>query len=185
MFLPNVSSIIWFVNLRNLALCNHSPGTISFSFFLSFFEKLWENWESLLCHLKVKVKVKVKFTQLCPTLCDPMYYSPPGSSVHGILQARILEWVAISFSRGSSQPRNQTQVSHIAGRRFNLWATREAHQVLWPVLIELPLCHWVVNSSLSILDNGSLSDKWFLSVSLNSLDCLLTFLIVFFDAQNF
>ena len=47
-------------------------------------------------------------------------YSPPGSSVHGILQARILEWVAISVSRGSSQPRDRTQVSHIAGRRFNL-----------------------------------------------------------------
>ena len=44
--------------------------------------------------------------QLCPTLCDPMDYSLPGSSVHGILQARILEWVAISSSRGSSQPRN-------------------------------------------------------------------------------
>ena len=44
--------------------------------------------------------------QSCPTLCDPMYYSPPGSSVHGNLQARILEWVAIFFSRGSSQPRD-------------------------------------------------------------------------------
>ena len=55
-----------------------------------------------------------------------MECSPPGSSVHGILQARILEWVAISFSRGSSQPRDQTQVSRTAGRRFNLWATREA-----------------------------------------------------------
>ena len=50
----------------------------------------------------------------------------PGSSVYGILQARILEWVAISFSRGSSQPRDRTQVSHIAGRCFILWATREA-----------------------------------------------------------
>ena len=49
--------------------------------------------------------------------------SPPGSSVHGILQARILEWVAISFSRGSSRPRDQTQVSHIAGRCFKFWAT--------------------------------------------------------------
>ena len=47
-----------------------------------------------------------KSLQLCPTLCDPMGGSPPGSSVHGILQARILEWVAISFSRGSSQPRD-------------------------------------------------------------------------------
>ena len=54
-------------------------------------------------------------------------YSPPGSSVHGILQARILEWVAISFSRGSSRPRDQTQVSCIAGSSFNLWATRETH----------------------------------------------------------
>ena len=52
--------------------------------------------------------------------------SPPGSSVHGILQARILEWVAISFSRGSSRPRDRTQVSCIAGKCFNLWATREA-----------------------------------------------------------
>ena len=56
----------------------------------------------------------------------PVDCSPPSSSVHGILQARILEWVAISFSRGSSQPRDRTQVSHIAGRCFNLCATREA-----------------------------------------------------------
>ena len=50
-------------------------------------------------------------TQLCPILCNPTDCSPPGSSVHGILQARILEWVAISSSRGSSQPRDQTRVS--------------------------------------------------------------------------
>ena len=55
--------------------------------------------------------VKVKFAQSCLTLCDPMDYI-----VHGILQARILEWVAFPFSRGSSQPRDRTQVSHIAGR---------------------------------------------------------------------
>ena len=52
--------------------------------------------------------------------CDPMDCSPPGSSVYGILQARILEWVAISFSRGSSQPRDQTLVSHIADRFFTV-----------------------------------------------------------------
>ena len=63
--------------------------------------------------------------QSCPTLCDPVDCSPPGSSIHGILQARILEWVAISFSRGSSQPRDRTHVSRIAGRHVNLWATRE------------------------------------------------------------
>ena len=56
-----------------------------------------------------------------------MVCSLPGSSVHGIFQARILEWVAISFSRGSSRPRDGTQVSCIAGRCFTLWATREAH----------------------------------------------------------
>ena len=55
--------------------------------------------------------------QLCPTLCNPMDCSLPDSSVHGIFQARVLEWVAISFSKGSSQPRDQTQVSHIVGRR--------------------------------------------------------------------
>ena len=49
-----------------------------------------------------------------------------GSPIHGIFQARVLEWIASSFSRGSSQPRNRTQVSHIAGRRFTVWATREA-----------------------------------------------------------
>ena len=52
---------------------------------------------------------KLKVIQLCPTLCDPMDYT-----VHGILQARILEWVAFPFSRGSPQPRDRTQVSHIA-----------------------------------------------------------------------
>ena len=53
-------------------------------------------------------------TQLCPTVCDPMDGSPSGSSVHGILQARILEWVAISSSRGSSQPRDQTCISCVS-----------------------------------------------------------------------
>ena len=67
-----------------------------------------------------------EIVQSCPALCDPVDYSPPGSSVHGILQARTLEWVAISLSRGSSQSKDWTQVSCIAGRLFNLWATREA-----------------------------------------------------------
>ena len=66
---------------------------------------------------------KVKVTQSSLTLCDPMDYT-----VHGILQARRLEWVAFSFSRGSSQLRDQTQVSHIAGGFFTSWATREAQE---------------------------------------------------------
>ena len=61
-----------------------------------------------------------------PILCDPVDCNLLGFSVHGILQARILEWIDISFSRGSSRPRDQTQVSCIGGRRINLWATREA-----------------------------------------------------------
>ena len=63
--------------------------------------------------------------QSCLTLCDPMDCSLPGSSIHGIFQARVLEWVAISFSSGSSWPRDWTQVFHIVGRRFTVWATRE------------------------------------------------------------
>ena len=66
---------------------------------------------------------KVKVAQLCPTLCDPMDYT-----VHGILQARILERVAFPFSRGSSQPRDWTQVSCIASEFFTSWATREAQE---------------------------------------------------------
>ena len=64
--------------------------------------------------------------QSCPTLYDPMDCSLSGSSVHGIFQARVLEWIAISFSRVSSWPRNQTRVSRITGRHFTIWATREA-----------------------------------------------------------
>ena len=59
-----------------------------------------------------------EIAQSCLTLHDPMDCSLPGSSVHGIFQARVLEWVAVFFSRRSSQSRDQTQVSHIAGRRF-------------------------------------------------------------------
>ena len=75
--------------------------------------------ETCVC-VRVCVCVCVKVTQSCPTLCDPMNYKVPG-----ILQARILEWVAFPFSRGSSQPRDWTQVSCTAGRFFTSWATRE------------------------------------------------------------
>ena len=74
----------------------------------------------------VCVCVCVLVAQLCPILCDPMDCSPPGSSVRGILQARILEELAIAFSRGSSQPGDRTQVSCITGGFFTVWATREA-----------------------------------------------------------
>ena len=70
--------------------------------------------------------MNVLVTPLCLTLCDPIDCSPSGSSVHEILQSRILEWVALSSSRGSSWPRDRTWVSYIVGRFFTIWATREA-----------------------------------------------------------
>ena len=71
--------------------------------------------------------MKVKVAQSCLTLCDPMDYK-----VHGILQARILEWAAFPFSRGSSQPRDRTQVSRIAGGFFTSWVTRDTLKTRHP-----------------------------------------------------
>ena len=87
------------------------------------------NWEGFTAILQGQ-RTKGLVTQLCLTLCDPMDCGPPGSSGHGIFQARILEWVAIPFSKGPSQPRDWTQVSHIAGGIFTSWATGEA-QLGW------------------------------------------------------
>ena len=83
--------------------------------------------------------LKVKVALLCP-LWDPMDCSPWGSSVRWLLQARMLKWVSISFSRESSWPRDWTQVFCIAGRCFNLWATREA---LWKVKVKLLSHVWL------------------------------------------
>ena len=77
-------------------------------------------------YIFIYMKVKVKVAQSCLTLCNPMEYT-----VHGILQARILEWVALPFSRGSSQPRDQTQVSHISGVFLTSWAIREDHTYIY------------------------------------------------------
>jgi len=92
--------------------------------------------------------VCVLVAQSCPTLGNPMDYKPPGSSVHGILQERILEWVAIPSSRGSSQPRNQIHVSSITGVFFTIWAIREATR---EATMEVPITHilWEVIKSHS------------------------------------
>ena len=82
--------------------------------------------------MNLKVK-ESEVAQSCPTLCNPMDCSLSVSSVLGIFQARVLEWIAFSFSRGSSQPRNRTWVSCIAGGRFTIWATREALNKQWQV----------------------------------------------------
>ena len=79
-----------------------------------------ENQQAQLPLMSTIQGLKVKVTPSCPTLCNPVDYI-----VHGILQAKILEWVAFPFSRGSSQPRDQSQVSHTAGGFFTSWATRE------------------------------------------------------------
>ena len=90
--------------------------------------------EHLFVHL-LAISSLVKVTQSCLTLCDPMDYT-----VHGILQARILKWVAFPFSRESSQPRDWTGVSCIAGRFFTTWAIRE----FCPLLLVFLFWYWVV-----------------------------------------
>ena len=102
---------------------------------------IWETWPQgdyriahhpvknhlLRCNKVVLVNISsVLVAQLYPIPCDPMDCIPPGSSVHGIRQAGILEWVAISFFMESSWPRDQTRVSCTAGRLLTIWATREA-----------------------------------------------------------
>ena len=88
--------------------------------------------------------MKVKVAQLCPTLCGPMDCSPPGSSVHGILQTRTLEWVAMPSSRGSSWPWDWPQVSSTAGGFFTVWATREAPYPWQLSICSLYLWAWVL-----------------------------------------
>ena len=102
--------------------------------------------------------MKVLIAQPCLTLCNPMDFSLPGSSLHGILQARILEWVAIPFSRGSLWLRDRTQVSCIASGFFAVWAIREACN-FWTYKYpgtsfhtqDRKVSHWPVNS----WDNGA------------------------------
>ena len=113
-----------------------------------------------------KFIVMVLVTQSCLTLCDPTDGSPPGSSVHGILQARILGWVAIFFSRGSSWFKDQTQVSCMSGRFFTVWATREAWQTHKHGLQE----------NLAISKNSEawlarVGQRWFMEWGLAGVEC--------------
>ena len=97
--------------------------------------------------------------QLCPTLCNPMDHSLPGSSVHGIIPARMLEWVATFSSRGSSQCRDWTCISCIAGRIFHQWATREAH--VWCLLHTYShnTAQWFSQREGSLLDDMNLNES--------------------------
>ena len=131
--------------------------------------------------------------QSCPTLCDPMYYSPPGSSVHGILQARILELVAILFSRGSSKPRHRIHVSCVSCIDrwiFYHWATWGAQFIsyLRPKqkpgtllrIISHQICVWVKWIPIAFLkclvrwgwggEGGQESQEWIRKNSLTELN---------------
>ena len=96
----------------------------------AIFLNLQENWSSYIIVLILSVS-KMLVSQSSPTLCSTLDCSPPGSSAHRILQVRVLEWVAMPFSRGSSQPRDWTHVSCIAGRFFT-----SISKEVWK-----PLCH--------------------------------------------
>ena len=120
-YVPKVSSYILYTHVSSYILYTHVSSYILYMHVSSYI--LYTHVSSYILYMHVKVLV----VQSCLTLCDPMGCSLPNSSVHGILQARILEWIAISSSRGSSRPRDQSWVYHIAGRFFIVWATREAH----------------------------------------------------------
>ena len=134
----------------------------------------------------------------CLTLCDPVNCSLPGSIVYGILQARILKWVAMPFSGGSSQPRDQTCISCgscIASRLFTNWATREALPFVYPLLLSvfvhqkitwlLPLRPWICSSPLYILDTSRLSNLYTANIFFKSVACIFSLLRVSFDEQMF
>ena len=100
-------------------------------------------------------------THSCPTLCDPMDFSLPGSSVHGVFQVRVLEWAAISFSRGYSRPRDQTQVSRIVGRCFTVWATyfENDFTTKWNLQIQCDP-YQIINGSFHITKTKILQFIW-------------------------
>ena len=118
---------------------------------------LWTQWGE-------GVKVKVLVVPWCSTFCNPMNCSPSGSSAHGILQARILEWVAISFSRGSSRPRDQTLVSCIAGGFITIWATRAVgRETNWESSMEtytLPYVEQIASRKLLYGVGAQTSSLW-------------------------
>ena len=104
---------IWYVSEFGKLSSGHRTGKVQFSL------------QSQRKAMPKNAQSESEVIQSRPTLCDPVDCSLPGSSVHGIFQAIVLEWIAISFSRGSSQPQDWTRVSHIVDRRFTIWATRE------------------------------------------------------------
>ena len=129
---PSLDETLWSRKQILAWHCGKSPGSESYTLMFKsqplisseIFRSYFFIWE-----IKIKISNRIVAWESCPTLCDPRDYSLLGSSVHGILQTGILEWVAMPFSRGSSWSRDQTQVSCIAGRFFTIWATRKAQLI--------------------------------------------------------
>ena len=119
----------------------------------------WISWlGDIIDSEDIERKRESEVAQSCLPLCNPMDCSLPGSSIHGIFQARILEWFAISFSRGSSQPGDRTQVSLLAGRYFTIWATRKTMSFrtledmslskFWEIMKDRETWHGVENNQI-------------------------------------
>ena len=130
---------LWFSHMNVLYIFEN---TCFFSFVFKFLNLFYFQWDAFGFLIPWKItlywfQLHVLVSQLCLTLCDTMNYSPPGSSVHEILQVRLLEWVAISFSIGRSQPRDRTQVSCLAGRVFTIWATLSFYFVFKFILFSI------------------------------------------------
>ena len=109
--------------------------------------------------------------QSCPTLCDPMDLSPPGSSVHGIFLVRILEWVVISFSRGSSQPRDQTHVSCLSCTAGGFYTT-EPQTKPGSLGQHFPECAYSLDHELALFSNAHLATTWSFTVLVSALNPL-------------
>ena len=132
----------------------------------------------------LKCHVHAKSLQLCPTICDPMDCSPPGSSVHGILQARILEWVANAFSRKSSQPSDQTSVSYVSCT---------GSEILYHYCYLGSPSKWCISIIFSIINSLTQGEKSFLlwvnSSELGETTCIAVsikyFFKDFFDVDHF
>ena len=133
MVLNPEAALVWTFLFYAWLLWNICIFFLFFSLSLSY----WYRCIPIPTYMQYESEVKVKVSPSCPTLWDPMDYT-----VHGILQDRILEWVAVPFSRGSSQPRDRTLASRIAGRFFTSWATGEA---LYAIYISLYRCILLIN----------------------------------------
>ena len=119
-FKPYLCKGAWLISLANPHILNINNFTNKNDFshpfvVISKLSSSIQGQSSFTCNYCLWSHACAKLLQLCPTLCDPMECSLPGSSAHVISQARILEWVAISFSRGSSWPRGQTQICLVGG----------------------------------------------------------------------